>query len=78
MNFSRENGAGRVGKGCVGDDCSPGTSLCGTGRSSIGQIGLPVTRSNTIQQAELRRLRDDVDRLAVGFTVSSFGPVTRS
>ena len=51
MSFSvndwRANGGGVVGKGCVGDDCSPGMSDCGTGRSSIGQIGAPVTRSNT-------------------------------
>ena len=40
------NGAGLVGKGCVGDARSPGTSDGGTGRSSIGQIGSPVTRSN--------------------------------
>src|SRR6187549_3114026 len=38
---------GLVGNGCVGHECSPGTSLCGTGRSSIGQIGSPVTRLNT-------------------------------
>ena len=25
----------------------PGTSVCGTGRSSMGHTGLPVTRSNT-------------------------------
>ena len=36
-----------VGNGCVGQDCSPGMSLFGTGRSSIGQIGTPVTRSKT-------------------------------
>ena len=43
----RANGGATVGKGCVGQDCSPGTSLFGTGRSSIGQIGSPVTRLNT-------------------------------
>src|SRR4051794_27746160 len=32
-------GGGLVGKGCVFHPCSPGTSLAGTGRSSIGQIG---------------------------------------
>ena len=37
-----ENG-GMVGIGCVGDVfCSV---LCGTGRSGIGKIGLPVSRS---------------------------------
>ena len=43
----RSNGAGLVGNGCVGDVFSPGTSDCGTGRSSIGQTGGPVTRSKT-------------------------------
>ena len=41
------NGGGLVGKGCVGQLCSPGISLFGTGRSSIGHIGSPVTRSKT-------------------------------
>ena len=36
-----------VGNGCVGQACSPGTSLFGTGRSSMGHTGSPVTRSNT-------------------------------
>ena len=44
MSFSvndwRANGAGFVGNGCVGDEYSPGTSDCGTLRSSIGQIGV--------------------------------------
>ena len=35
---------GFTGNGCVGDACSPGTSLFGTGRSSMSKIGLPVTR----------------------------------
>src|SRR5687767_12736793 len=40
-------GGGVVGKGWVFHACSPGTSLGGTGRSSIGQIGSPVTRLKT-------------------------------
>src|SRR5688572_23777986 len=40
------NGAGFDGIGCVGDAFSPGTSDGGTGFSSIGHTGLPVTRSN--------------------------------
>jgi len=40
-----EYGAGFDGIGCVGDDCSPGTSLLSTGVSGIGQIGSPVSRS---------------------------------
>src|SRR4051794_22113217 len=47
----RSYGGGLVGKGCVGEYHSPGTSPFGTGRSSIGQIGWPVTRSNTYSQA---------------------------
>ena len=41
----RSNGGGLVGKGCVGEVYSPGTVDCGTGRSSIGQTGSPVSRS---------------------------------
>src|SRR5579872_3724847 len=40
-------GGGLLGKGCVGHACSPGTSDFGTGRSSIGHNGCPVTRSST-------------------------------
>ncbi len=43
----RSNGAGFVGIGCVGELFSPGTVDFGTGRSSIGHTGLPVTRSKT-------------------------------
>src|SRR5882672_12288653 len=40
VNFCRAKGGGLVGNGCVGQTCSPGTSvLVGTGRSSIGQTG---------------------------------------
>ena len=40
-------GAGFVGMGCVGDVHSSGTSVWGTARSSMGQTGSPVMRSNT-------------------------------
>ena len=43
----RSNGAGFVGNGCVGLERSFGTSDLGTGRSSIGQIGSPVSRLKT-------------------------------
>ena len=43
----RSKGAGLVGNGCVADDRSPGIVDCGTGRSSIDQIGSPDTRSRT-------------------------------
>ena len=36
-----------AGNGCVGEASSPGTSLFGTGRSSTGTSGLPVSRSST-------------------------------
>src|SRR5882724_9293133 len=41
------NGGGATGNGCVGDVTSPGTSLCGTGRSSTGNTGFPVSRFST-------------------------------
>ena len=41
----RSKAAGRVGKGCVGEYHSPGTSPAGTGLSTIGQIGSPVILS---------------------------------
>ena len=49
MKDWRANGGGAVGNGCVGHTFSPAepASVCGTGRSSIGQIGSPVTRLNT-------------------------------
>src|SRR5207253_2642309 len=47
VNDCFTNGGGFVGKGCVGHVCSPGISLFGVGRSSIGQIGSPVTRLKT-------------------------------
>src|SRR5262245_8386608 len=43
----RAYGGGFVGIGCVADVFSPGTSLCGTAVSGIGQIGWPVMRSKT-------------------------------
>ena len=51
MTPCRSNGAGLVGKGCVGLVFSPGTFDCGTGRSSIGQIGSPVSRFSTNRNA---------------------------
>src|SRR5215468_4222990 len=49
----RSKAGGFVGKGCVDEYHSPGTSPFGTGRSSIGQTGFPVTRSNTYRNASL-------------------------
>src|SRR6185503_5887251 len=47
VNRWRANGGGAVGNGCVGELCSPGVSDWGTGRSSIGQSGVPVMRFKT-------------------------------
>src|SRR4030095_5526125 len=44
VNDCFTKGGGLVGNGCVGHVCSPGISLFGTGRSSMGQIGSPVSR----------------------------------
>src|ERR1019366_9736969 len=43
----RPYAGGLAGIGWVGEYFSPGTSPCGTGRSSMGQIGWPVARSKT-------------------------------
>ena len=78
VNDCRANGGGAVGNGCVGDVHSPGTSVCGTGRSSIGKNGVPVTRSNTntnpclVACATTSTLRPSLRR------VSSFGACGRS
>jgi hypothetical protein len=66
-------GAGFVGNGCVGDVFSPGTVDCGTGRSTIGQIGSPVSRSSTktkpclvIWASSLRGLPSTTTSMRVG------------
>ena len=43
---SGSEGSGRVGIGCVAAVQLPGTTVCTTGTSSIGQIGSPVSRLN--------------------------------
>ena len=55
------NGGGLVGNGCVGDVSSPGTSLGGTGRSSIGQTGFAGDAIEHEHEALLRQLDDGVD-----------------
>src|SRR5690349_19583771 len=42
VSMLREYAGGLVGYGCVGLAFSPGMSLAGTGRSSIGHTGWPV------------------------------------
>src|SRR6185295_7155350 len=46
----RAYGTGLVTNGCVGDVTSCFNVVCGTGRSSIGQIGWPVARSKQYNQ----------------------------
>ena len=65
----RASGAGFTGNGCVGQVFSPGTALCGTGRSSMPKIGSPVTRSKMKTQRHLRHHRDGGRRLAVALDV---------
>src|ERR1051326_3631966 len=43
----RSYAAGLVGNGCVALVFAPGTVDCSTGRSTIGQMGWPLTRLNT-------------------------------
>src|SRR5678815_1573980 len=45
--YWRQYGFGFNGNGCVGQVCSPGTSETGTGLSSIGNKGSPVSRFST-------------------------------
>ena len=47
---------GFVGKGCVAAVHSPFTSVCGTGRSSIGQIGLSGHAIEYVCECLLRQL----------------------
>src|SRR5437660_5368327 len=53
VNPCLSTAAGLVGNGWVGDVFSPGASDCGTGRSTIGHTGWPVTRSKTYSQPTL-------------------------
>ena len=69
----RSNGSGLVGKGCVGLVRSFGTVDCGTGRSSIGQIGSPVSRFEHEQKRLLGRLRQRADAPAVLVTSNRIG-----
>src|SRR5712691_2242746 len=39
LTYVREYAGGLLGLGCVGEVHSPGMSVCGTGVSTIGQIG---------------------------------------
>ncbi|PYR16043.1 MAG: hypothetical protein DMF98_28490, partial [Acidobacteria bacterium] len=78
LNVRRAYGGGLVGKGCVGHDSSPGTSLFGTGRSSTGQSGVPVTRSNTYSSPNFVACATTSVAAPLWRTVSSFGAVVRS
>ncbi len=77
MSFSvkdwRAKAGGLVGKGWVGELHSPGTSDCGTGRSSMGHIGSPVTRSKTNRKPNLVACATTSTFFPLCLTVSSFG-----
>ena len=72
------DGGGFVGTGCVGHDTSPGASLLGTGRSSMGHMGFPVTRLNAKTNPALVASAT----MSTGFpfcrTVNSFGAAVGS
>src|SRR5665213_245569 len=53
LKLLRASGGGFTGMGCVGELCSSGTSLFGTGRSSTPNTGLPVTRSRMYMYPDL-------------------------
>jgi hypothetical protein len=57
---------------------SPGTSDGGTGRSSIGQIGLPVTRSNANRNPCLVTWATALIRWPLTVMSSRFGAAGRS
>src|SRR5262245_49679134 len=78
VNLSETNGGGCEGKGCVGEECSPGTSLCGTGRSTIGQIGLPVSRSKTYRNPFLPACATTSTLLPFCLIVVSCGAAAKS
>ena len=78
VNDCRANGAGLVGNGCVGQLFSPGTSDCGTGRSSIGKIGWPVLRSNTKMKPYFVACATTSMLRPFWRSVSSFGACGRS
>ena len=78
VSVSREMGGGFVGKGCVGQASSPGTSLFGTGRSSMGHNGSPVTRLNTKSSPDFEGTATISTILPLCRTVTSFGSVHRS
>src|SRR5262249_13486100 len=78
VKLCRAKGGGKVGKGCVGEVHSPGTSDLGTGRSSIGHTGLPDTRSNTYRKPFLEASATTSTALPSCFTVASCGAAVGS
>jgi hypothetical protein len=78
VNVCFANGGGLVGNGCVGHACSPGTSLCGTARSSIGHNGSPVTRLNTYRKPVFPAWATASTRRPLCCTVISCGAETLS
>ena len=71
------SGGGSVGKGCVGESLSPGPPACGTGRSSTGKSGAPVSRSSRKDVPHLRRLGDRRQRATLACAPRSASAATR-
>ena len=65
----RASGAGFTGNGCVGHVASPGTVLCGTGRSSIAEDRLAGDAIEDEHQRHLRHHRDRGNGAAVALDV---------
>jgi hypothetical protein len=74
----RSTGAGRVGSGWVAAVFSPGTFDWGTGRSSMGQSGRPVTRSKTKTNPCLVTWATAFTRRPLTVTSARFGAAGRS
>src|SRR5688572_30732025 len=92
LAFSRSGTIGKVaqngvigtplavyGYGCVGQTCSPGTSVSvRTGVSTIGLIGCPVSRLNTYRKQFFPADATPLIVFPPTFTSKRIGPVARS
>ena len=76
--LTRASGPGLTGNGCVGQVCSPGTSLCGTGRSSTGYTERPVSRSRKNMYPPFETATTTGIRLPSRVTSSSAGAAEMS
>ena len=73
VKLCRAKGGGLTGNGCVGQTCSPGISVLGTGFSVMGQSGSPVTRLKTQRNPSLLATATASTFLPSCSTVRSFG-----